>query len=307
MPQAAPSIKSFTQPTPSRRYYSRVNIGTSLRLGYQTQLSLPLTVPPVDVPRAAPTLPEPDAPEIGSLEAGSLDALRNELRRRLGLPVRIEVHDNRSTMVSYRRAADGFAIRMHRMFLPPPLELAETLAAFVSGRGQRRAAAGRWLDDYIRDHRQVIREPRPTPTPPSRGRTRDLKPIFDALNQRYFGGAIQAEIGWSRASPKRRRRSIKMGVYLHDHRHIRIHPALDRPEVPDYLVEFVVYHEMCHQVCPPEPGSGHRKRVHTRAFRERERMHPERDRALSWEKKNLKLLLRAERIDSTSGYRDSGD
>ena len=210
-------------------------------------------------------------------------------------------------MVSYRRARDGFAIRIHRMFVPPPLELAETLAVFVSGRGRRRAEAGRWLDRYIRDHRQVIRESRPRPSPPSRGRTRDLKPIFDALNQRYFDGAIQAEIGWSRAPSKRRRRSIKMGVYLHDHRHIRIHPALDRPEVPDYLVEFVVYHEMCHQVCPPEPGSGRRKRVHTRAFRERERMHPERERALSWEKKNLKLLLRAERDDSTPGNRDSQD
>ncbi len=268
-----------------------MNIGTSLRLGYQTQLSLPLPPAPVERLRAAPPLPEPGPPEESSLEAPSIDALQSELFRRLSLPVRIEVHDNRSTMVSYRRAGEGLAIRIHRMFVPPPRELAETLAAFVIGRGKRRAEAGRWLDRYIRDHRQAIREPRPAPSPPSRGRTRDLKPIFDALNERYFGGTVQAEIGWSRAPSKRRRRSIKMGVYLHDHRHIRIHPALDRPEVPDYLVEFVVYHEMCHQICPPEPGLGNRKRVHTRAFRDRERLHPERERALSWEKKHLKLLL----------------
>ncbi len=197
-------------------------------------------------------------------------------------------------MVSYRRNGEGFAIRVHRMFMPPAAELAETLAAFVVGRGRRRAEAGRWLDRYIRDHRHVIRPPRTPPAPTSRGRTRDLQPIFDALNERFFGGEVQAEIGWGRAPSKRRRRSIKMGVYLHDHRHIRIHPALDRPEVPLYLLEFVVYHEMCHQICPPEPGSGRRKRVHTRAFRERERLHPERDRALSWEKQNLKLLLRTE-------------
>jgi hypothetical protein len=287
-----------------------VNIGTSLRLGYQTQLSLSLPPAPSDLSRAAvralPTLPVSPAPEAGSLETSTVEALRSELFRRLALPVRIEVHDNRSTMVSYRRAGEGLAIRIHRMFVPPPRELAETLAAFVSGRGRRRAEAGRWLDRYIRDHRQVIREPRPTPSPPSRGRIRDLKSIFDALNQRYFGGAVQAEIGWSRASSKRRRRSIKMGVYLHDHRHIRIHPALDRPEVPDYLVEFVVYHEMCHQICPPEPGAGRRKRVHTRAFLERERLHPEREKALSWEKKHLKLLLRARPADATPGECEPG-
>ena len=206
-------------------------------------------------------------------------------------------------MVSYRRNGEGFVIRIHRMFLPPPAELAETLTAFLIGRGRRRAEAGRWLDRYIRDHRHDIRPPPPPPAPSSRGQTRDLQPIFDMLNQRYFDGAIVAEIGWSRAPSRRRRRSIKMGVYLHDHRHIRIHPALDRPEVPDYLVEFVVYHEMCHQICPPEPGAGSRKRIHTRAFRERERLHPERERALSWEKKHLRLLLRA----VTPGERDIKD
>jgi hypothetical protein len=268
-----------------------------MRLGYQTQLSLPLSAPhlapaaaPVDASRGSTRPPAPTFPEPAATEG-----LHRELTLHFREPVRIEVHDNRSIMFSYRRGADGYTLRLHRMFLPPAPDLVETLAAFVIGRGRRRAEAGRWLDRYIREHRHAIRQPQPRPPPPSRGATRDLKPIFDALNQRYFGGAVVAEIGWSRAPSKRRRRSIKMGVYLHDHRHIRIHPALDRPEVPDYLVEFVVYHEMCHQICPPEKnGPGRQQRIHTRAFRERERLHPDRERALRWEKQHLKLLLRAE-------------
>ena len=249
-----------------------------LRLRHPTQLSLPLRAPAPESPARRATPPQ-------------VNALREELRQRLAAPVRIDVHDNRSIMVSYRRDAQGYAIRLHRMFIPPSPELAERLTRFVVGRG--RAEAGRWLDRYIRDHQGDIRKAPSPPVPSSRGRTRDLQPIFDALNRRFFGDAIDAQIGWSRAPSGRRRRTIKMGVYLHDHRHIRIHPALDRPEIPDYFVEFVVYHEMCHQICPPEPGPGGHKRIHTRAFREREKLHPERERALTWEKKNLHLLLHA--------------
>ena len=83
-----------------------------------------------------------------------------------------------------------------------------------------------------------------------------------------------------------------MGVYLHDHRQIRIHPHLDRGDVPHYFVEFVVYHEMCHQICPPEPGGGSRSRIHTAAFKKRERQYPERTRALAWEKAHLRKLLK---------------
>jgi predicted SprT family Zn-dependent metalloprotease len=222
-----------------------------------------------------------------------LAVLRSQLLRQFHEPIRLQVHDNRSTMISYRRNQTGLLIRIHQMFLPPPPDLADVLAAFVAGRGRRRAEAGHWLDRFIRDHRGAIRPPRSPPPPLSRGQVRDLQQIFDSLNQRYFSGAIQAQIGWGRAPSKRRRRSIKMGAYFHDSRHIRIHPALDQPQVPDYLVEFVVYHEMCHQACPPEMGSGAQKRIHTRAFRELERQHPDHARALAWEKRHLKLLLRS--------------
>ena len=52
-------------------------------------------------------------------------------------------------------------------------------------------------------------------------------------------------------------------AHVHPHRGvpdaaraIRIHPALDREEVPVFYVEFVVFHEMLHQVVPPAERGG---------------------------------------------------
>ena len=38
-----------------------------------------------------------------------------------------------------------------------------------------------------------------------------------------------------------------MGSYSVEDRLIRIHPTLDRPDVPRYYVAWIVYHEMLHQ------------------------------------------------------------
>ncbi|MHB8417036.1 MAG: hypothetical protein ACYDCL_03100 [Myxococcales bacterium] len=224
-----------------------------------------------------------------------VQALRERLARRLGESVRLEVHDNRSTMVSYRRERGTLALRVHHMFLSADDETTAALADFASAR-RRRRHAGRLLDAFIRRHQGFIRPARPTLPLDPRGRVHDLSQIFRLLNERYFAGAIEATIGWSRAPLARRRRTIKMGVYYHESRTIRVHPALDHPSVPGYVVEFIVYHEMLHQACPTEVGPRGQKLVHTRAFRARERAHPDHARALAWEKAHLEQLLARRKV-----------
>ena len=108
----------------------------------------------------------------------------------------------------------------------------------------------------------------------------------------HFGDALDARIGWGRRIRGGRRHSIKMGVYLHDQKLIRIHPNLDDERVPRYFVELVVFHEMLHQAIPPVTARDGRRIVHGREFRTREKRFPGYDRARSWEKQNLHLLLR---------------
>jgi predicted SprT family Zn-dependent metalloprotease len=88
-----------------------------------------------------------------------------------------------------------------------------------------------------------------------------------------------------------------MGVYLHEARAIRVHPALDRTEVPEFFVEAVIFHEMLHQVVPVEELGG-RRVVHGREFRRRERAFPGHARAKAWERENLHVLLSTARRNS---------
>lgn len=216
--------------------------------------------------------------------------LAYRLSRELGVPVRLAVTDNRSTMVSFRRAASALRLRVHHMFLDAPEPVVQAIADYA-GRG--RSTAGAVLDEFIRHRQPLIRqEVRGTAPLNPTGRHYDLRAVYERVNQTYFGDTIAARIGWGRLPSRRRRKSIRLGVYDHQTREIRIHPALDREDVPEFFVEFIVFHEMLHQLYPSELRPGARRVHHSRAFREHERAFPYYHLAILWERRNLSLLLR---------------
>lgn len=227
--------------------------------------------------------------EVRVAAAGRLaDALAGRLAER----VRITVHDNRSTMVSFRRKAGEVHYRVHHMFLDAPGEVVDALAAFAGGaRGAaaRRRSAGSRIDAFVRRNRARIGVPRADRLR-ARGHVHDLQAILERLNAEHFEGRVEARIGWGVVRGGRRRRTVKTGVYLHDARLIRIHPTLDRSEVPAYYVAAVVFHEMLHQVVPVREARG-RRVVHGPEFRRRERAYPDHARARAWEARHLALLL----------------
>jgi hypothetical protein len=193
-------------------------------------------------------------------------------------------------MVSFRRGGNALQLRLHHMFLDAPEPVLRAVADYA-GRGHR--GAGGVLDDYIRGQQPRIRQFRRETDADLNplGRCFDLQTLFEAVNRSYFQEGIQARIGWGRMPPRRRRKSIRLGVYDHQTREIRIHPALDRPEVPAFFVEFIVFHEMLHQLFP-STGRGGRRVHHPRAFRDREKAYPHYLAALRWERENLGVLLR---------------
>ncbi len=218
-------------------------------------------------------------------------ALADTISALVGERVRLVVHDNRSTMVSFRRHRGLLHYRVHHMFLDAPEEVVSALAQFAAPRrvAARRRDAGSRIDAYVRQHRARIGEPRPALVRP-RGQVHDLQAIFDRLNAEHFGGTVRARIGWGPNRNRGRRRTIKTGVYVQDARLIRVHPALDRPQVPELYVAMVVFHEMLHQVVPAIERRG-RRVVHGEEFRRRERAYPDYEAAKRWEESNLSLLL----------------
>ncbi|HEX9052259.1 MAG TPA: hypothetical protein VF841_17150 [Anaeromyxobacter sp.] len=218
--------------------------------------------------------------------------LADALAERLAEQVRVTVHDNRSTMVSFRRRTGEVHYRVHHMFLDAPGDVLDALAAFAGGpraaAGRRRSAGSR-IDAFVRRNRARIAIPRADRLE-ARGRAHDLQAIFDRLNAEHFEGRIEARIGWGPVRGGRRRRTVKTGVYVQDARIIRIHPTLDRPQVPEFYVAAVVFHEMLHQAVPAREAHG-RRVVHGAEFRRQERAYPDHERARAWEERHLALLL----------------
>jgi len=247
---------------------------------------------PRSEPRVAVALePEQRPSRIHLVPDGARLVLASRLSYLLREPVEVELTDNAWTMVSYRRVQGRLRFRLHHMFASAHEPVMRALAGFT---GRNRRTHGRAIDEYVRQNRELIRPLAPRPEAPlsPRGRVHDLADIYASLNARQFAGSIHARIGWGRRSPGGRRRSIKMGVYFHDQKVIRIHPALDDLRVPRYFVEMVVFHEMLHQVHPPAMDDDGRRVVHGAEFRAAERRFPGYLRARTWEKAHLHLLLR---------------
>jgi hypothetical protein len=230
------------------------------------------------------------APRDANVSAASrlADALSGILAER----VRLTIHDNRSTMVSFRRDPGEVHYRVHHMFLDAPHEVVRALAQFAGprrGAAARRRDAGTRIDAFVRSNRARIAVPRADRLL-AQGRFHDLQAMFDRLNEEHFEGRIEARIGWGPVRLGRRRRTVKTGVYVQDARIIRIHPTLDRTAVPEFYVAAVVFHEMLHQAVPAREVNG-RRVVHGTEFRRRERAYPDHARARAWEQRNLSLLL----------------
>lgn len=211
----------------------------------------------------------------------------------LGSPIRLTVTDNRSSMFSFRAPPGSpMSVRLHHMFLDAPRAIVEDLVAFTRGGAEQRAASRR-IDRFIDENLERLRPSEEAFRPQkvhSLGKFWDLQAIFDALNARFFGGRIAAQIGWGRLPRKRNRRTIRLGVYDPRSRMIRIHPALDHPGVPAYFIEFIVFHEMLHQAIPASEQNG-RQAFHGAAFRSAERAFPDYERAIRWEKAHIRRLI----------------
>jgi hypothetical protein len=109
------------------------------------------------------------------------------------------------------------------------------------------------------------------------GKVYDLDSLFDSLNKKYFdSGLDRPRLGWSLRDSYRTH-----GHYDAAHRTIAMSRTLDDARTPDYVVEFILYHEMLHVAMPGELRDG-RRRHHTPAFRAAEARYPRMKEAVAW-------------------------
>ncbi|CAN5167731.1 SprT-like domain-containing protein [soil metagenome] len=119
----------------------------------------------------------------------------------------------------------------------------------------------------------------------SKGIVFDLEEIFESLNLDYFSGAIpKPALTWSA------RKTFRiLGHHDATHDHVAISRSLDSANVPRYVVEYIVFHEMLHIVHPTKHVNG-RRYNHTATFKRDERKFAYYNEAERWIERNVRRL-----------------
>jgi hypothetical protein len=121
----------------------------------------------------------------------------------------------------------------------------------------------------------------------ARGAVYDLSEIFDRVNSTYFQNAVAKPVlTWSA-----RRTYRILGHHDSTHETIAVSRSLDDRHVPEYVVEYVVFHEMLHIWHPTQHRNG-RRYNHTPAFRRDEEKFLYFNQAEDWIEKNVRVLKR---------------
>ena len=102
-----------------------------------------------------------------------------------------------------------------------------------------------------------------------RGHFYDLDAVFEQLNLRFFHGLMmRPRMSWSQTKTRR-----ILGHYDPAHNAIIISRIFDHPAVPQFVLEYIVYHEMLH-LKHPVKLRGSRRCVHSAEFQAEEKLFP---------------------------------
>ena len=191
-----------------------------------------------------------------------------------GVHLAFKRYANANSAIAWRDAR--LDVKLSDLWQGAPASVLEALAHILIAKMLRReapasasAAYRRWLNrqDVRRDMQRVkqLRGRKFVSGP--EGKAWNLEAIFEELNLKYFGGLMaRPDLGWSRR-PSR----TTLGHYDPAHHAIILSSLMDDANVGRLVVEYVLYHEMLHLKHPVDHRAA-RRRVHTRAFREEEKM-----------------------------------
>jgi hypothetical protein len=204
------------------------------------------------------------------------------LESELAAPVELVLTRNRSSILTSRKKADRFQIRIHQAFLQADRQVLKAVAELVS-RGSR--PARRVINAFITLHRSYVQGGKKARAVilNSQGKVYDLEKILKDLEREYNLPSQGVRISWAYSLIRKGQRSIRLGSYNPEKKLILVHSMLDRRSVPRYFVEYIVYHELLHALVRPEERLG-RRNLHPPQYRALEKKFAHFKRARSFEK-----------------------
>jgi len=242
-----------------------------------------------------------------------------------GPPIRVDIYHTKA-LYRIRSGQDGRRLTISEGFLTAPVDVLEGLVRLALGHGpgggrgaghrgrtgrrrartEARSADLACLREYSRgeEFRGILAalEANGGPaTPPTLGRHNDLEAVFERVNAAYFdGGLARPVLTWNAAITRR-----KVGHYEPATDTVMLSLTLDGPAVPDYVVDFVMYHELLHKHLGIAFVNG-RQRAHTPAFRKAEKRFPQYARAqefLGWVGRRRRAAEASRRPRDQAGVR----
>lgn len=211
--------------------------------------------------------------------------LLEKLEINSGKKIKLKINDNRTTMLSVKWEPDCTKVSLHRMFLEAPVEVMDSIGSYIR---REHPAIDHTVKAYIEENLRLLDYSRRLDKTKmsTQGDVYNLQAIYDGLNKKYFAGQLHLSITWFGTKKPKNRTKISLGLYQDTLKLIKIHKLLDNKRFPEYIVEYVIYHEMVHFVCPPYVDTNGVSRIHHKAFTEREQEYQHFHQADQWIKKH---------------------
>lgn len=230
-------------------------------------------------------------------------------------PARLSLcwHRHRFEILRVEKRERRWILDLHRVLLDAPSPVVAALARYLLEHNEEaRQQIESFADAQLEGGAQRGLERRGG----ARGTFIDLQSIFDALNFRYFNGKVRAEISWlegadwawieaqdaenqegptQERAPERTQdlaqeltQDLGLAAYCVEDQSIFVHRSLDAPDIPRFYLEWIVYHEMLHQVHEEDLRQG--RDHHGADFLRDEAAFGAKDRALAWQRENWARL-----------------
>lgn len=220
----------------------------------------------------------------------SLNTFQQKIEDLSGVKLKLKINDNRSTMLSVRWEPDCTKVSLHRMFLQAPRNVMQSLACYIC---QEDKIISRDIKVFIEnglkklDYSHTVDKSKLY----VQGYVYNLKDLYDELNEDYFRSRLKLFITWFGTKGQRNKSRVTLGLYHDQLKLIKINRLLDNPKVPDYVIAYVIFHEMLHHICPAYVDEKGMHRVHSKEFKIKETHYKHYDLAQKWIKEHQTNLF----------------
>lgn len=215
----------------------------------------------------------------------------HELRAIIKDDIKISINKNSRVFIYFNPKTRKLSL--HKLFLCAPKDILEALCNFIIKKKDihSREILKRYITSSYTKLNQLKISSKRNIFINKKGNFYDLDKIYKKLNKEYFNDILDVNISWFGRNYRLKTFSRTLGVFHHDLKLIRIHKCLDCSKVPEFFIEYIVYHEMLHYFFPITFNSQGRRVIHSASFKERERCYSDYLKARLWEKNNRHLLF----------------